>query len=99
MPKRRRIMFEYILLKDINDSDEDAFELARKLANIPCKINLLPYNESPGLPYKSPRPERVFAFQKILLDKHFSVFIRNSRGSDISAACGQLAGEKKQPVD
>jgi 23S rRNA (adenine2503-C2)-methyltransferase len=94
MPKRRRIMFEYILLKDINDSDEDAFELARKLASIPCKINLLPYNESPGLPYRSPRPERVFAFQKILLDKHYSVFIRNSRGSDISAACGQLAGEK-----
>jgi 23S rRNA (adenine2503-C2)-methyltransferase len=94
MPKRRRIMFEYILLKDINDSDENALELARKLRNIPCKINLLPYNESEGLPYKSPNPERVFAFQKILLDKHFSVFIRNSRGSDISAACGQLAGKK-----
>jgi 23S rRNA (adenine2503-C2)-methyltransferase len=91
MPKRRRIMFEYILLKGINDSDEQAFELARKLHKIPCKINLLPYNESPNLPYRSPGPERVLAFQKILLDKHFSVFIRNSRGSDISAACGQLA--------
>lgn len=93
MPKRRRIMFEYILLKDINDSDEHARELARKLKNIPCKINILPYNESPGLPYKSPSAERVLAFQKILLDKHYSVFIRNSRGSDISAACGQLAGK------
>jgi 23S rRNA (adenine2503-C2)-methyltransferase len=97
MPKRRRIMFEYILLKDINDSDEQAYELARKLRKIPCKINLLPYNESPHLPYKSPTPERVLAFQKILLDKHYSVFIRTSRGSDISAACGQLAG-KSQPV-
>ncbi len=95
MPKRRRIMFEYILLKDINDSDDDAFELARKLAKIPCKINLLPYNESHALPYKSPSQERVLAFQKILLDRHYSVFIRNSRGSDISAACGQLAGKKK----
>jgi 23S rRNA (adenine2503-C2)-methyltransferase len=93
MPKRRRIMFEYILLKDINDSDEQAYELAKRLNKIPCKINLLPYNESPVLPYRSPAPERVLAFQKILLDKHFSVFIRNSRGSDISAACGQLAGK------
>jgi 23S rRNA (adenine2503-C2)-methyltransferase len=93
MPKRRRIMFEYILLKDINDSDDQAHELARRLHKIPCKINLLPYNESQNLPYKSPTPERVLAFQKILLDKHFSVFIRTSRGTDISAACGQLAGK------
>ena len=95
MPKRRRIMFEYILLKGINDSDAQAYELARRIHKIPCKINLLPYNESPDLPYRSPSPERVLAFQKILLDKHFSVFIRSSRGSDISAACGQLAGKKQ----
>jgi len=94
MPKRRRIMFEYILLKDINDSDKQAYELARKLYKIPCKINLLPYNESAELPYKSPSLERVLAFQKILLDKHYSVFIRSSRGADIAAACGQLAGKK-----
>ena len=93
MPKRRRIMFEYILLKDINDSDEQARDLARKIHKIPCKINLLPYNESPDFPYRSPSPARVLAFQKILLDKHYSVFIRSSRGSDISAACGQLAGK------
>ena len=91
MPKRKRIMFEYILLKDINDTDGDARELARKLAGIPCKINLLPYNESPGLPYTSPGMDRLLAFQKILLDAHYTVFIRNSRGSDIAAACGQLA--------
>jgi 23S rRNA (adenine2503-C2)-methyltransferase len=93
MPKRKRIMFEYILLKGINDSDADAVELASKLKGIPCKINLLPYNESPALPYKSPGMARLLAFQKILLDAHFTVFIRNSRGSDISAACGQLATE------
>jgi 23S rRNA (adenine2503-C2)-methyltransferase len=91
MPKRKRIMFEYTLLKGINDSNEDARELARKLREIPCKINLLPYNESPQLPFESPKKERLLTFQKILIDAHYTVFIRNSRGTDISAACGQLA--------
>lgn len=97
MPKRKRIMFEYTLLKDINDSDDDARALAVKLEGIPCKINLLSYNECPGLPYKSPEKNRLFAFQKILIERHFTVFIRNSRGSDISAACGQLATNAEQP--
>ncbi len=92
MPKRRRIMFEYILLKDINDTDREAHLLAEKLRKIPCKINLLPYNESPNLPYKSPSMERILSFQNILRREKYSVFIRNSRGSDIAAACGQLAG-------
>ena len=87
MAKRKRIMFEYILLKDINDSDDDARELAKILRDIPCKINLLPYNESPGIPYKSPSRNRLFAFQKIVRDNGYSVFIRSSRGEDISAAC------------
>ncbi len=95
MAKRKRIMFEYILLKDINDSDEDARELAKILREIPCKINLLPYNESPGIPYKSPSRNRVYAFQKIVRDGGYSVFIRSSRGDDISAACGQLAKQKQ----
>lgn len=95
MAKRKRIMFEYILLKDINDSDEDAKELARILRDIPCKINLLPYNESPGIPYKSPSRNRLYAFQKIVRDSGYSVFIRSSRGDDISAACGQLAKQKQ----
>lgn len=93
MPKRRRIMFEYILLAGVNDSDKDARILAKKLRGIPCKINLLPYNECPDLPYRSPGRERMLAFQKILMNANYSVFIRNSRGSDISAACGQLAGK------
>jgi len=99
MAKRKRIMFEYILLKGINDSDEDARELARILRDIPCKINLLPYNESPGLPYKSPSRNRVYAFQKLVRDEGYSVFIRTSRGDDISAACGQLAKQKQQNIE
>ncbi|TKB11138.1 23S rRNA (adenine(2503)-C(2))-methyltransferase RlmN [Desulforhopalus sp. IMCC35007] len=91
MQKRKRIMFEYTLLKGINDSDMDARMLARKLRDIPCKINLLSYNECPDLPYKSPDKKRILEFQKILLDANYSVFIRSSRGTDISAACGQLA--------
>jgi 23S rRNA (adenine2503-C2)-methyltransferase len=91
MPKRKRIMFEYTLLEGINDSDQDATQLGRKLREIPCKINLLAYNESPDLPFKSPTKEKLLRFQKILIDAHYTVFIRNSRGTDISAACGQLA--------
>lgn len=92
LPKRKRIMFEYILLKDINDSAEDAKQLAKKLRNIRCKINLLPYNECPTLPYKRPSEERVTIFQKILWEAGYTVIVRSSRGDDISAACGQLAG-------
>ncbi|MGB3211964.1 MAG: 23S rRNA (adenine(2503)-C(2))-methyltransferase RlmN [Desulforhopalus sp.] len=95
MPKRKRIMFEYTLLKGINDSDRDAFGLAKKLRGIPCKINLLPYNESPAFPFESPTRNRILAFQKILIEAHYTVFIRNSRGTDISAACGQLATGNK----
>ncbi len=95
MARRKRIMFEYILLKGINDSDDDARALGRILRDIPCKINLLPYNESPGLPYESPSRNRVYAFQKIIRDCGYSVFIRTSRGEDISAACGQLAKQKQ----
>lgn len=96
MPKRRRIMFEYIMLAGINDSDKEAHILAKKLRDIPCKINLLPYNENPGLPYKSPSRNRIMAFQNILREANYSVFIRSSRGDDISAACGQLASGEKE---
>jgi 23S rRNA (adenine2503-C2)-methyltransferase len=94
MPKRKRIMFEYIMLAGINDSPENAHELARRLRDIPCKINLLPYNESPTLPYTGTPMPQILAFQKILMNANYSVFIRSSRGSDISAACGQLASRK-----
>ncbi|MGB5230847.1 MAG: 23S rRNA (adenine(2503)-C(2))-methyltransferase RlmN [Desulfoprunum sp.] len=94
MPKRRRIMFEYLMLDGVNDSPAEARELARRLRLIPCKINLLPYNNCPDLPYRSSPMEKILAFQKILMDAHYSVFIRSSRGADILAACGQLAGER-----
>ena len=96
--KRKRIMFEYTLLDGINDSDQEAVELSRILRKIPCKINLLAYNEAEGIPYRSSPRERILAFQDILRQAHYSVFIRNSRGTDISAACGQLAGKNRDSI-
>jgi 23S rRNA (adenine2503-C2)-methyltransferase len=93
MPKRKRIMFEYLLIKDLNDSVSDAEMLAEKLRDIPCKINLLPYNETRGLPFQRPSDEKIELFQKTLWKAGYTVLIRSSRGSDISAACGQLAGK------
>lgn len=97
LAKRRRIMFEYILLRDINDSKQDAILLARKLHsyNLRCKINLIPCNEAPELPYKKPSQEKIDHFQAILRNAGFTVIVRSSRGSDISAACGQLAVKSK----
>ena len=91
--KKKVILIEYILLEGINDSDEDARLLAEKLSGIPCRINLLPYNQSADLPYRPPAPEQVKRFQKILRDQGFLTLVRDSRGADISAACGQLAGK------
>ncbi len=93
MPKRKRIMFEYILIRDLNDSAADAEMLARLLQGIPCKINLLPYNESAGLPFRRPAEQTIEIFQQKLWDAGYTVLVRSSRGADISAACGQLAGK------
>ena len=93
MPKRKRIMFEYILIKDLNDSVSDAEILAERLRDIPCKINLLPYNETREMPFQRPSDKQVELFQKTLWKEGYTVLIRSSRGSDISAACGQLAGK------
>jgi len=93
LAKRRRIMFEYILIRDLNDSLDQARRLAKMLRDIRCKINLLPCNEAPGLPFMRTTEERVREFQKVLLDAGYTVIVRSSRGDDISAACGQLAGK------
>ena len=93
MPKRKRIMFEYILIKDLNDSISDAEILAERLKDIPCKINLLPYNETSALSYQRPSDKKIELFQKTLWKAGYTVLVRSSRGSDISAACGQLAGK------
>jgi len=92
--KRQRVMFEYTLLAGINDSDETARRLAVLLRDIPCKINLLSMNEADDQGYTSPPRDRVLRFQKILREEGYTVFIRQSRGADISAACGQLAGKE-----
>jgi 23S rRNA (adenine2503-C2)-methyltransferase len=90
------ITFEYILIKDLNDREEHARELIKRVRGIPCKINLLLYNENPNVPYKRPDMESVDAFRRVLGSHGLLNFIRTSRGRDISAACGQLASVHKR---
>lgn len=90
---RRRITFEYVLLKGINDTVPDARRLARLLAPVKAKINLIPFNAHPGSPYERPPAEAISRFQEILISRNYTVMIRNSKGRDISAACGQLRTE------
>lgn len=92
---RRRITFEYVLLRDVNDSLDDAKRLVRLLHGLRCKINLLPFNEIPGVAYRRPRDETVRQFQEYLGNHGLSAFVRQSRGRDISAACGQLRYEAR----
>ncbi len=87
---RRRITFEYLLLRGINDSEGDANRLSGLLRGIPSKINLIPFNECRGLPYKEPSKGTVLRFQEVLKGLNHTVIIRKSKGRDISAACGQL---------
>ncbi|MGD9032689.1 MAG: 23S rRNA (adenine(2503)-C(2))-methyltransferase RlmN [Desulfobacteraceae bacterium] len=93
LAKGERITFEYILIKEINDSDEDAWNLAETLKGIQAKINLIPLNPHPGTPMSPPSMERIRQFQDILLKRFYTAIIRKSRGSDILAACGQLSGK------
>jgi 23S rRNA (adenine2503-C2)-methyltransferase len=90
LPSRKRITFEYILIHKVNDSLKDAGELASLLKGIRCKINLIPFNEHEGMDFKRPDNETVQRFRELLVSKHFTVLVRDSKGSDISAACGQL---------
>jgi 23S rRNA (adenine2503-C2)-methyltransferase len=93
MRQGRRITFEYVLLGGVNDSDDDAGRLARLVSGIPAKVNLIPYNRSPGLGFAAPSPERVEAFRRILEARRVTAVVRRNRGRDIAAACGQLAAE------
>ena len=86
----RRIMIEYVMLKGVNDSEEDAQKLVKLLKGLKVKVNLIPFNPFPGSPYEPSPMERILKFQKILWDNNISAFIRESRGRDISAACGML---------
>jgi 23S rRNA (adenine2503-C2)-methyltransferase len=87
----RRITFEYVLLRGFNDTDEDAHRLVQLLEGIPAKVNLIPYNENPGLGFQTTMEERAEAFRAILAEGHIAAFIRQNRGRDIAGACGQLA--------
>lgn len=89
---RRRITVEYVLLKDVNDSIDDAKRLVGLLRGLRCKVNLIPFNPWPGAPYDRPEPESVDAFGALLRDARYTVTVRYSKGEDIGAACGQLDG-------
>jgi 23S rRNA (adenine2503-C2)-methyltransferase len=91
LAERERLTFEYVLLDTINDTDEDARRLVRLLNGIRAKVNLIPHNPAPELPYRASSMERILAFQGILVEKGVPAFIRRPRGQEISAACGQLA--------
>ncbi|HSG37449.1 MAG TPA: 23S rRNA (adenine(2503)-C(2))-methyltransferase RlmN [Paracoccaceae bacterium] len=85
-----RITFEYVMLKGVNDSDEDAHRLVKLLDGIPAKVNLIPFNEWPGAPYERSSNNRIRAFATILMNAGYASPIRTPRGEDIMAACGQL---------
>ena len=86
----RRITFEYVMLKGVNDSLAEAKELVRLLGGIPAKINLIPFNPWPGAPYVRSDPERIEAFGAIVNRAGYASPVRTPRGEDIMAACGQL---------
>lgn len=92
----RRITFEYIMLKDINDSDADARQLARIVKDIPCKFNLIPFNKWPGSVFECSDWARIERFADILANAGYSAPIRMPRGRDILAACGQLKSESQR---
>ena len=93
LSKRSRITFEYVLLEHVNDSPDDARRLAKLLTNLKAKVNLIPLNAAPGIPFERPPDRRVDAFARILADRGITVSVRKSRGRDIRAACGQLIVE------
>jgi len=88
-----RVTVEYVLLDHINDGTEHAHQLAECLKDTPCKINLIPWNPFPGAPYGRSSNSRIDRFSKVLMSYGFTTIVRKTRGDDIDAACGQLAGE------
>ncbi|WP_108485245.1 23S rRNA (adenine(2503)-C(2))-methyltransferase RlmN [Oceaniglobus ichthyenteri] len=91
-----RITFEYVMLKDVNDSDEDAHRLVELIKGIPAKINLIPFNEWPGAPYERSSNNRIRAFADIVYRAGYASPVRTPRGEDIMAACGQLKSESER---
>jgi 23S rRNA (adenine2503-C2)-methyltransferase len=96
LPKGRKVTIEYILFKVVNDSDAHARKLAKLLAPVKAKINLIPFNPYPGSAYQRPTEDRIRAFQSILVNKYYTCVVRYSKGLDIMAACGQLRASRDQ---
>jgi 23S rRNA (adenine2503-C2)-methyltransferase len=88
-----KVTIEYVLLDHVNDDMQHAHELAELLKDLPCKINLIPFNPFPGNPYGKPSNSRIDRFNKVLMQYGNTVTIRKTRGDDIDAACGQLVGD------
>ncbi|MDD2270851.1 MAG: 23S rRNA (adenine(2503)-C(2))-methyltransferase RlmN [Desulfuromonadaceae bacterium] len=98
LPGRRKVTFEYVMLGGVNDSLDDAKRLLKLISDIPNKVNLIPFNEHEGCDFKAPTRAAIDAFHKYLIDRHVTVITRDSRGGDISAACGQLKGKLEKKV-
>ena len=96
---RKRITIEYILIAGVNDSPDNARQLAGLLRQLRCKINLIPFNEHGGVDFKRPPQDRIDTFRDILISYDYTVMVRESKGQDIGAACGQLGGERLRLED
>ncbi len=94
--RRDRITFEYVLIEGENDSVKEAKGVVKLLKGIPSKVNLIPLNEAPEIPYKRPSDEKIRRFQEILIAGGLTAIVRRSKGADISAACGQLQGKERR---
>ena len=92
---RRKVTFEYVMLKGVNDHLNHAKELVSLVANVPCKMNLIPFNPFSGSNYETSSKAQVAAFQNYLVNHGVDTWVRRTRGEDIDAACGQLAGDFK----
>ena len=93
LDRRENITFEYVLIRGVNDSEEDALRVANLLKGIRAKVNLIPFNEHPQSDFRRPGEGAIVRFQKILMDSGYTTVVRQSKGADILAACGQLAGQ------
>ena len=99
LPSRRWITVEYVMIRGLNDSLDDAKRLVRLISTFPSKVNLIPFNEHEGCGFRTPTQDSIDRFHKLLLDKNVTVITRSSRGGDISAACGQLKGRLDEAVN
>jgi len=97
-PSRYGITFEYIMIDSLNDSIADAKKLVKFVHGLKAKVNLIPMNPFPGIPYKASSPENIRAFQQYLSDRSIPAPVRYSRGPDVSAACGQLAAKRQEEL-